>query len=479
MKKTYVATLPDHAGAFLKASRRIAALGINITRVSYDKAIDLHTLFIEVDASAELLKKADAQLAEIGYVQSFHTAPAIALVEFTLRDEPGSVTKILELIARRNLNISYISSHEDGSGCQRFRMGLLVDSDSTLNELILEAGRLCPTRLLDLSRSGRNYDNSIFYTSFVTGLAKCMGLDGSRTYELMINVNMAMQTLEERSLAPHMTFECIGHFAQLLSKGRGEGFRPRVTRYDITPDTSIALIEPPCGSNTAIIKSRGEYLFIDTGYACYMAEMLPLLRRLVPEFDSIKKTVLITHADVDHCGLLSLFDSVLMSRRSRDSLALEYEQRSAFREQNALHAPYIRICKALTYYKPLDPARITAMCGADELSGPLTPAGHLSFGELEFDIFEGAGGHLSGEIALIDYAQGIVFAGDIYVNIKGFTPEQAEYNRCAPILMTSVDTDAALAAAERSALMRRLGAGEWRIFGGHGQMKLYHVAQEK
>ena len=46
MKKTYITTMPDHVGAFLKASRCIAALGINITRVSYNKAVDMHTLFI-------------------------------------------------------------------------------------------------------------------------------------------------------------------------------------------------------------------------------------------------------------------------------------------------------------------------------------------------------------------------------------------------------------------------------------------------
>ena len=48
MKKTYVTTMPDHVGAFLKASRCMAALGLNITRVSYNKAIDIHTLFVVV-----------------------------------------------------------------------------------------------------------------------------------------------------------------------------------------------------------------------------------------------------------------------------------------------------------------------------------------------------------------------------------------------------------------------------------------------
>ena len=39
MKKTYITTMPDHIGAFLKASECLAKLGINITRVSYNKAI--------------------------------------------------------------------------------------------------------------------------------------------------------------------------------------------------------------------------------------------------------------------------------------------------------------------------------------------------------------------------------------------------------------------------------------------------------
>lgn len=476
MKKTYVTTMPDDVGAFLRASRRIAALGINITRVSYDKAVDLHTLFIELDADEERLRIADAQLAELGYVDGPATRRGIVLLEFKLRDEPGSVTAVLELIARHELNISYISSHEDGSGYQRFRMGLLTDADTPLDEFVRQANELCPTRILDLSQLGRNYDNSVFYASFVGGLTRCMGLGPDSAGELMINVNRAMQTLDERDLAPQTTFDCISHFAELLARGRGAGFKPRVTRYDVSSETAITLIEPPCGSNTAVICSRGRYLCVDTGYACYRDEMLALLREVIPGFDSREKVALITHADVDHCGLLPLFDRALMSARSRQSLLLEYQRRNAYREQNALHAPYIRICKALTGYAPPAPERLEAICGAERVAAPLEPAGRFEFGELSFDIFEGAGGHLPGEIVLIDYAHGLAFAGDIYVNIKGMTSEQSEYNRYAPILMTSVDTDRALAASERAALMRRLGAGEWLIFGGHGQAQRYCVS---
>ncbi len=59
MKKTYITSMPDHIGAFLKASECFSSLGINITRVNYNKAIDSHILFIDAEGKEEQLKKAD------------------------------------------------------------------------------------------------------------------------------------------------------------------------------------------------------------------------------------------------------------------------------------------------------------------------------------------------------------------------------------------------------------------------------------
>jgi hypothetical protein len=55
------------------------------------------------------------------------------------------------------------------------------------------------------------------------------------------------------------------------------------------------------------------------------------------------------------------------------------------------------------------------------------------------------------------------------------TREQTAYNQYAPVLMTSVDTDPALCAAERAAVLQRLGEGDWRIFGAHGMVKEYKL----
>ena len=176
MKKTYITTMPNRIGAFRKASECFAELGINITRVSYNKAIDSHTLFIEVDGDEDQLTKADLRLSEIGYLQKEQKETSIVLLEFHLKDVAGTVTEILTLINDFNFNISYISSQENGSGYQYFKMGLFVDDTEKMTDFIMKAEKLCSVRVIDYNHSEKVYDNSIFYRSFVSSISKMMGL---------------------------------------------------------------------------------------------------------------------------------------------------------------------------------------------------------------------------------------------------------------------------------------------------------------
>lgn len=475
MKKTYITNMPNHIGAFLKASECLAKLGINITRVSYNKAVDSHTLFIDAEGDETALKKADLELEKIGYLQNTKTETSIVLLEFTLADHPGSVTEILRLINDFQLNISYISSQENGTEYQAFKMGLFIGDERKLNDFLEKARELCPIRILDYNHSEKILDNSIFYNSFVSELVQCLGLSEDLRDNLLINTNLVMQMLDEKGLSPYKTFESISRFAHLLAASRGAKFQPRISNHKITENTNIILIEPPCGSNTAILQSNGETLFIDCGYALYKDEMLKLFRSLLPDFDKIKKQIYITHADVDHCGLLPLFDEIYASSKTKECLELEYRGKNAFREQNPLHKPYINICKTLTCYQPPEPSKITACWQSpDNQTEPLVQTGFFDFGELHFEVYEGKGGHLQGETVLIDYTNHLVFSGDIYVNIHEMTKEQTEYNQYAPVLMTSVDTDPALCALERKTIMQRLGQGDWKIFGAHGMKKDYN-----
>lgn len=468
--------MPNQIGAFLKASECFASLGINLTRVNYNKAIDSHTMFIDAEGTEEQLRKADICLNKIGYLTNDKADNNIILMEFRLRNEPGSVTDILKLITNYNFNISYISSNGNSTRHQYLKIGLFVDNEDNISKFINEAGKLCKVKIIDYNQAEKVYDNSIFYNSFVLGLTKTIDLSEEKKTELMVNANLAMQMLDERGLSPYKTFDNIGRFADHIAEYRHEKFNPRITSHQITEKTEIITIEPPCGSNTIIIKSLGEILFVDCGYALYKEEMLKIFRDICPDFDTMEKKILITHADIDHCGLLSLFDEVYATKNSAECLRLEYEKKYGYREQIQDHLPYVRICKALTLYQPPEPSLVKSLWdGGENLTELLTPVGIFNIGELHFEVYEGKGGHLKGETVLLDYKHHIAFTGDIYINIHELTPEQREYNKYAPMLMTSVDTDPKLCAMERKAIMQRLGMGNWQIFGAHGARKLYSV----
>ena len=468
--------MPNHIGAFLKASNCFSALGINITRVSYNKAVDSHTLFIDAEGTEEQLEKADVELEKIGYLQSNTNKTSVVLIEFCLEDVPGSVTNVLTLINNFNFNISYISSQENGTDYQYFKMGLYVDDYDKISEFLKEAEKLCKVRIIDYNSAEKVYDNSIFYNTYVMGLSQTMGLSEEISRELLVHVNLAMQTLDEQGLSPYRTFDSISKFAELLGASKGKNFNPRISKHKISDNTEITLIEPPCGSNTIIINSNGKLLFVDSGYACYKEEMIELFKKLIPNFDEIEKTIFVTHADVDHCGLLLVFDKIITSTKTAKCLKNEFVGKNGYREENPLHKPYVNICKTLTSYKPVNSEKIVAMWNdVENLTEPLTQIGFFDFEELHFEVYEGKGGHLPGETVLIDYSKHIAITGDIYINTHGLTAEQAKYNQYAPILMTSVDTDPKLCLEERKAIMQRLGVGQWQIFGAHGFKKDYSV----
>ncbi len=476
MKKTYVTSMPDRIGAFLKASRCFSALGINITRVSYNKAVDSHTLFIDAEGTSQQLEKADIELQKIGYLHNATSGTSIVLLEFFLKDEPGSVTDVLTLIDKFNFNISYISSQENGTSYQYFKMGLYVDDSEKITRFLKEAEELCKVRVIDYNSSERVYDNSIFYNTYVMGLAQSVGLDADIAKELLVHVNLAMQTLDEQGLSPYRTFDSISKFAELLGASKGANFEPRISTHQISENTEIILIEPPCGSNTIIIKHNDEYLFTDSGYACYAEETLKIIKEIIPQFDTMHKRIFLTHADVDHCGLLPYFDEIITSHKTALCLKNDYEGTNGYREENPLHKPYINICKLLTSHRPVSPHKVKPLWdNRDNLTEPLTQIGIFDFGDLHFEVYEGKGGHLPGEIVLIDYKNHIAITGDIYINLRGLTPQQAEYNQYAPILMTSVDTEPDVSVAERKAILQRLGVGKWQIFGSHGFKKDYTV----
>jgi glyoxylase-like metal-dependent hydrolase (beta-lactamase superfamily II) len=469
MHKTFITTMPDKPGAFLQATRALLIAGVNITRVSYNKAIDTNLLFIEVSGSESDIAAATEELSKIGYLPHSNTVAKVILIEFKLLDKPGTLAPILEIISSYNFNISYISSQQNKSEYQYFKMGLYIENTASMKSFLEQVSHHCEVKIIDYDKTEKNLDNTVFYLSFAREIADKLSLDQATISALISDSNLVMQMLDEKNLSPYKTFEYIAKFADSLAKYKGNNFLPRVQKERITGDIILYLIEPPCGSNTYILHSRDRLLFIDSGFACYRDEMLRLFHAYFPDFDTMKKQSIITHADIDHCGLLDLFDEVYLSKTSYDNFVMEKNGESNFREQNPAHAPYVRISKILSGYKtpPLEKLRVLDT-SAPDTDKALSLIGSLNFADMKFDIYQGIGGHVNGEIVLVGEKERIAFTGDIIVNPPGFTKEQTDFNSLAPYLMTSVNMNSSDALKTRKAVLRLLSGNSWLICGGHG-----------
>ena len=88
MKRSFMTTMPDKTGAFLEATRIILAHGGNMTRASYNKAVDAHTLFLDVEAEESSLAAIGTDLAAAGFIRTAAHVK-IVLAEFELPHKPG------------------------------------------------------------------------------------------------------------------------------------------------------------------------------------------------------------------------------------------------------------------------------------------------------------------------------------------------------------------------------------------------------
>lgn len=484
--KTYVTSMPDQAGAFLRASEAIARAGGNIVRVSYNKAVDLHTLFIDVDAPPQKHAEIEAALGRIGYLRHGFAETRVIVVEIVMPDRSGAILPVLEILNRYEINISYMNSSSDGTPFQKFKMGLLIENPPQIRELLGDISRVYPINIVDYddARPDRTLDNTVFYIRFANEMQKLLDLGPETTMEFISESNRIAQTLQDAGENPDKVFEYVRRFAAFISRHRGENFHAGTTRLPLGGSAALTCIEPPCGSNIYVLESGGTLTLIDTGYAVYAEEMARLLRRLFPAWDTAPKQVCITHADVDHCGLLSLLcgkgAAILLNRKSADSLRRQRAGEPDSREgNNTLGYAYSRLSRIISGYRPPDPACFEIIdSGTPVNHAHLLPIGAFDAGALHFEVLEGSGGHLEGEMVLVCRKQGLIFTGDILVNISGFSPELAQFNSLAPYLMRSVNVDSQKASAmrrETTSLIERLDEENGRptvVCGGHGPLSV-------
>ena len=470
MKRTFTTRTPDKPGAFMLACKVIMEQGGNITRVSYKRG-GLN-LFIEVQATKAQLNAIERGLSEISYVDYTPREPTILVMEVKITDTPGSLYPVLNIIDKYDVNISYLNSRADNRNYQYFKIGMEV-SDPQVSKKILD--EVSEIYLLNVVQYNGNYDLldcTVEYIRLANIIQKLFSLPDEKVIEFISESRSVSDILMERGQDPKVVFDKILELANFIAYHRDLNFKPRMTQHQITEETTLVVIEPPCGSNTYVLRNGDDLLFIDSGMGIFSDEMVTELREMFPAFFSMNKRMLVTHAVSDHCGLLSVIENaeIIVSRRAEEGL---FNMARPNVDSDAYDYSYGRLSRIITDYVPPEKDRI-------RIIGENVPEEHDDFvlldkvriGDVELEIYEGPGVTSKGETVMISREPRLLFTGDIYSNNKDLTPERAEFNQIAPYVTKDGDLEALTDTRSKlGKLMDSVGRKGMIVCGGHGNIK--------
>ena len=465
MRKIYITTMPDKAGAFLTASEAIAECGGNIVRTNYNKAVDTHTLFIEVDADEEAHERINAMLEDVEYLRDDPGIRQIILIEMKLRDQPGVLLPILRLIKNHEVNISYINSQENGTPYQYFKMGLLVEDTTEIKALLDDIAKVCEVRVLDYEASDRLLDSTVFNVTFANEIRETLALSQKATNELLTVADRMMQTANERGESPRATFEAVRSMARAIAAHKGDGYAARTSSRELAEHLKLHTVEPACGGNIHVLEHHDMLLFVNCGLGCFEDELTATLAGLIPEYDRKRKSVVVTDTDVDTAGMAGAFENVYLTRRSFEAFAAELAGEPTYRERHSADAPAVAMAKVVSSFEA---PRLTRCAPFDKREGeePLECVGSLRFGSWMFDVLEGKGGHARGELVMASEELGLLFAGNLVCNAEGLSEEQRAFAALHPLAVSCADVKPERAEAVRAALKERFAG--YTALPGHG-----------
>ena len=438
MRRTFVTRVEDKVGSFLKAAKIIGSCGGNIVRTSYNRSVDSNTMFLDVEADDEsVFERISDRLGDIGFLKD--DEGHVILINIRIPDVPNAVIPVLEILSEYNVNISYMNAQDNGTPIQHFRMAIHIDDPAKTKKVLDRIAELYEFNILDYEMTDKVLDNTVFYMTFASDMRDILSLDDAASKEMMICSNRIMQILDNRGELPFKTFDYVKRFAQFVVEHSGDAFEPVYLREGIG-DIVLHTIEPPCGSTIYVLESKDSLLFVDGGFSCYAEDTFGFISSKIEDIHSKERILFLTHPDLDHVGLAPYFSDIRVCGSAYDDFLAESEGRDRYRESNPNHAPYYRISAIIAQYRPLGVGSMKVI-GRRQSDDVYNRIGSITFAGHEFVAYEGNGGHVDGDTLLVCEDLGLVFTGDDYINVRGSSKEQKEFNTLAPYLMQSVNMD--------------------------------------
>lgn len=472
--RTFTTRTPDKPGAFMLACKVIMEQGGNITRVSFNKGS--YNLFIEVEGTKEQLNAIDKGLSEISYVDYIPQEPIVLVMEVKITDTPGSLFPVLKVISNYDVNISYLNSRAENRGYQNFNIGMEVKDPAVSKRILDEVAEIYALNVVSYNGNDDDLDITVGYIRLANTIQKLFSLDDSKVVDFIQESRKVSALLKEKGYDPKPVFNNILQLANFIAYHRDLRFNPRINTYQLTEETTLVAIEPPCGGNTYVLRNDDNLLFIDSGMGIYSDEMVTELREMFPSFFSMNKIMLVTHADASHCGLLSVLENaqVLVNKKTADRLKDLSEPKDM--DADSTYRYYFEhLSRIITDYNPPDES-IIRILGKDvpEKHDDLLLIDKIEFGDVMIEAYECPNPCLDGEMVFLCRSPKLLFTGDVYDNLKDLTPEREEFNDIAPFFLTKMDDAFENLKDVRSQIgkvMDSVSRSGMLVCGGHGNVK--------
>lgn len=478
LNRTFATKVPDRPGAFMLASKIIMKHNGNIVRVSYNKTDNLNTLFVEVRALSEDLDAIEKEFNSIKYLKDESPEEQIVVVNIKMKDEPGILYPVLEIFDRYDINLSYLNSNTENSEFQNFKIGLIIEEPEIVKHVLDD---ICDLYQVDVvSYTGKDVilDNTISYICLSNEIQRIFSLSMKTTIEFVQESKRMSKSFLNEGEDPQIVFDNVRHLSNFIANNSNENFKPIITKLKIADKITLHVIEPPCGSNTYIIEAKNELLFIDTGFSIYADEMMDIFKETFPSFYNMKKKILVTHADIYHCGLLSVIDDadIYLSQKSADCLNDLLNNVVNYKGDNIFYLGFSRLCRIISEYMPPQNDHLKILGKTVSDIDDLLLIGKFNFSNMMFEVYEGNGRNTPNDTVFLCRDPKIMFTGDVYVNTERSSSQGTEFNKLSAQLMANNNNNFVKAKKTLEAvnkLMDDLGKDGLLMCSGHGPVEKF------
>jgi glyoxylase-like metal-dependent hydrolase (beta-lactamase superfamily II) len=443
------ACLPDRPGSIAGLAGDIAGVGGNISLFHYDRAADAHRVSVEVHLpSAEAV---DSLLRVLGEGKGLSPLPpsesgdevavtdldGILEIKVRLVNEPGWLAAFAAVVARLGSNLTYMI-YDEGADPFSAVMALVAPGTAGIDRL-LEA------------LNERHYSYRVTYRGGQGDEAdRVIGLKLVERYFIRLRALLPESDVDEirglvessrdlhqdligfyreagNDLPAADVFETVLSFAARARGNTGDKFVLREMEPIDLGGAELLGFRLPTSENVYLVRHGDELTMIDAGHGIYFADLTRCWERMGLDPSRIRR-ILATHPDTDHIGAAGYFEEaygteVWMHPAGDEIISQMNRGLGAPEKIRKLNRYYTRLSVAFTACRfPGHPRHFET--GDLGCAGAFRIADVVLAGPLRFEVLESRGGHVRGQVFLLERKAGLLFTSDYLLNTGSLSPDE-------------------------------------------------------